>query len=96
MPLWFEYYERLCHSGTDKKSLDYFACGLPVLNTVKADTWMFTEEEKLRFNIQPETDYEKIVRYDMTMRKNTTDFYMKTFTYEVFKENVLSLPVFDK
>ena len=82
--------------GLTKKSLDYFACGLPVLNTVKADTWMFTEEEKLGYNIQPETDYEPIVSYDMTMRKNTADFFMKTFTYEVFKENVLSLPVFDK
>ena len=82
--------------GLTMKSLDYFACGLPILNTIKADTWKFTEEEKLGFNILPDTDYEQIVSYDMTMRKNTADFYMKTFTYEVFKENVLSLPVFDK
>ena len=82
--------------GLTMKSLDYFAAGLPILNTIKADTWSFTEKEKIGFNIQPSLDYEQVVNYDISMRQNTADFYMNTFTYPVFKENVLSLPVFDK
>ena len=76
-----------------KKSLDYFAAGLPILNTLKADTWEFTEKEKIGFNIQPSLDYEQVVNYDMSLRSNTADFYMNTFSYSVFKDEVLSLLV---
>lgn len=82
--------------GLTMKSLDYFAAGLPILNTIKADTWDFTEKEKIGFNIRPSLDYEQVVNYDMSLRTNTADFYMRTFTYPVFKENVLSLPVLKK
>ncbi|MBE6127837.1 MAG: glycosyltransferase family 4 protein [Erysipelotrichaceae bacterium] len=82
--------------GLTMKSLDYFASGLPILNTIKADTWAFTEKEKIGFNVQPSLDYEQVVNYDMSMRQHTANFYMNTFTYPVFKENVLSLPVFEK
>ncbi len=79
-----------------RKSLDYLAAGLPVLNTVKGDTWSFIEKEKIGFNIQPSLDYQQVVSYDITLRSSTADFYRNTFTYPVFKENVLSLPVLKK
>ena len=82
--------------GLTMKSLDYFAAGLPILNTIKADTWTFTEKEKIGFNIQPSLDYKQVADYDMALRTNTAAFYMNTFTYPVFKESVLSLPVFNE
>ena len=82
--------------GLTMKSLDYFAAGLPILNTIKADTWDFTEKEKIGFNIQPSLDYEQVVNYDISLRTHTADFYMNTFTYPVFRDHVLSLPVLQK
>lgn len=38
--------------GLTMKSMDYFEGGLPIINTIRGDTWNFVEKEKIGINYQ--------------------------------------------
>lgn len=45
--------------GLTMKSLDYFICGLPIINTIKGDTWEFVEKNEIGINYSSATIFTK-------------------------------------
>lgn len=81
--------------GLTMKSLDYMSHGLPLINTIKADTWRMTEKKRIGFNISKDTidpvvnqlcaltdtDYQNI-------RKNTEDLFQECFSEIVIDQKL--------
>lgn len=42
--------------GLTMKSMDYFECGLPIINNIRGDTWQFVEEYGIGINISEDVD----------------------------------------
>ena len=63
--------------GLTMKSIDYFEAGLPILNTIKGDTWKFVDELGI-MALQKS-------------RKEVRSFFDKNFTKGVFREKVLRI-----
>lgn len=42
--------------GLTLKSIEYFSCGLPIINNIKADTWELVNNEKIGINISNDFD----------------------------------------
>lgn len=77
--------------GLTMKSVDYFASGLPILNSIPGDTWFFVENEAIGFNIDREAlqkSVERIVACDdtqlFTLRSNALNIFRKLFSFEHF------------
>lgn len=75
--------------GLTMKSMDYFECGLPIINNIRGDTWNFVEEYALGLN------YAKGARISQEQlltaalgRPNIRTFFEKYFSFEVFAGKV--------
>ena len=81
--------------GLTMKSLDYFAGGLPILNTIEGDTYQFVEEYDIGINVKRENIEEAAhVAVEMTsqenlqMRKNTLFLFSEQFSESVFQKKI--------
>lgn len=81
--------------GLTMKSLDYFAGGLPILNTIEADTHRLVEERGIGINVcreNPAKTAQKVAAMtaeeNLKMRKNTLEVFDTLFSEQVFEENL--------
>lgn len=82
------------------KSIEYFYFGIPLINSVKADTWNLVEERKCGFNFQHDHLDEIInklrkvnIEEIENMKRKTKEVYQEYFTYDRFVENMDSLQI---
>lgn len=75
--------------GLTMKSMDYFSCGLPIINNIRGDTWNFVETYALGLN---DTGADRIglqqLREASCGRSKIREFFVDTFSYEIFSEKV--------
>ena len=83
--------------GLTMKSVDYFAGGLPILNTIPADTWDFVAQRQMGFNIDRENLAEAARQIAETtpetqlqMAENALCAFRELFTEEIFQQKLLS------
>lgn len=75
--------------GLTMKSMDYFECGLPIINNIKGDTWNFVEEQQLGLNYTaPMRLSAQMLREAAQGRAAVRDFFVRYFSYEAFLESV--------
>ena len=70
--------------GVTLKSLEYFSCGLPVINSIPRDTENFVNEYQAGFNVSNGIGNIGKMINDITSEKL---YQMKTNTLKMFKEN---------
>lgn len=80
--------------GLTMKSVEYLACGLPILNTIQGDTWKLVEDEKIGYNCCIEIDDKQIddIMYlsenTASMRTHIRDVYERWFSISAFNEQM--------
>lgn len=81
--------------GLTMKSIDYFQAGLPILNSIQADTAQIVDEYKIGINVTAENIKEvaiKVVNADLAellaMRVNTMNVFDSLFSLDAFNENL--------
>ncbi len=78
--------------GLTMKSVDYFAGGLPIINTIGGDTANLVETAGIGVNVKredlAETAREILACDSAAMGKNTLDVFCKLFAFDVFSENL--------
>ena len=81
--------------GLTMKSLDYFAGGLPILNTIEGDTYKIVEKYGIGVNVNRENLKETAGRVvqltpeeNFEMRKNALEVFDALFSEQVFKEKL--------
>ena len=84
--------------GLTMKSIDYFQGGLPIINTIKADTAEFVDKYKIGINIfdgNMKNEDIKIVTTEIQkiiiMRKNTCRLFSSLFSVKAFNEKLQSI-----
>lgn len=84
-------YKEGLYIGLTSKCIDYFEHGLPIINNIKGDTWLFVKKNRLGINVDENT---RIRHRDIErMRINNDsiyDIYNNNFTKRVFIKNCLS------
>ena len=75
--------------GLTMKSMDYFECGIPIINNIKGDTWQFVEECGIGINITEDVTIsaEQVVRLQEN-RNQVHEFGKARFDVAVFNENL--------
>ncbi len=79
--------------GLTMKSIDYFRSGLPIINTIKGDTFRLVEEYKIGFNIDDISSVAHIIvndseRSNQLMRENVHKLYRRFFSPSSFEEQL--------
>ncbi len=84
--------------GLTMKSVDYFAGGLPIINSIGGDTWSLVETRGIGINLNrenPAETAEKIAGIDtetqLQMRNSTLSCFRDLFSEEVFSKALISL-----
>lgn len=84
--------------GLTMKSMDYFAGGLPILNTIEVDTWDLLEQWKCGINVQRgdlQHVAQKIVsqttQENTAMRHAAQEMFENCFTEEVFRRTLMDV-----
>ena len=75
--------------GLTMKSMDYFECGIPIINNIKGDTWNFVDECGIGINITEDVTIspEQILRLQEN-RNQVHEFGKARFDVAVFNENL--------
>ena len=70
--------------GLTMKSIDYFKAGLPIINTIKSDTFQIVEEYKCGFNYKNNLD--KLITSILSLNDNDVQIYKNNSrkVYETF------------
>lgn len=81
--------------GLTMKSIDYFHAGLPILNSIQADTANIVDEHKIGFNVTDENIKDvatKVANVDVAelleMRNNIHKVFERLFSLEAFNEKL--------
>ena len=81
--------------GLTLKSIDYFQAGLPILNSIRADTTLIVEQYKIGINVTDENIANvatKVVNANvgelLEMRENTKKVFNSLFSLEAFNEKL--------
>ena len=75
--------------GLTMKSMDYFECGIPIINNIKGDTWQFVEEHGIGINIgQKVAISAEQVRQIQKNRETVHEFGKARFDVEVFNQKL--------
>lgn len=80
--------------GLTMKSLDYFAGGLPILNTIQADTWDLVEQEGIGVNLCRENLTEtaqKICKMDSQTLKQMRERTLEVFNRYFAKQRIMDV-----
>lgn len=74
--------------GLTMKSIDYFQAGLPIINSIQADTAQIIDKYKIGINLNSDNVAVKVVGYDKeelsAMRKNTRQVFESKFSISAF------------
>ena len=73
--------------GLTTKSMDYLSCGLPLINSIKGDTWKMIEENDLGINVDSSYHWKTNEKID---RKNILDYFNRHFSSQAQKEFLMS------
>lgn len=82
--------------GLTMKSLDYFAAGLPIINSIEADTWELVERERIGVNIcredlkQTATAILACSAKQTQMRQRVVEVFHRVFTQETFEKSFVN------
>lgn len=94
---------RMCHAGINVyreglyigltvKCIDYFNHGLPIINSIKGDTWKFIEDNKVGININSNTNLKYEVLNEMRLNnQNIYDLFDNNFSSDVFKKKCIEV-----
>ena len=75
--------------GLTMKSMDYFECGIPIINNIHGDTWKFVEEFGIGVNIGEDGAVTAQQLIALQERRNQVHFFGKAhFDVGVFKRNL--------
>ena len=79
--------------GLTIKSMDYFQMGIPLLNTIKGDTWELVNCHNCGFNVEDEemvasNIYNLSANQYISMRKRTQKVFLDNFTLEAFNKDL--------
>lgn len=74
--------------GLTMKSIDYLKAGLPIINNIVGDTWDFVEQDKIGINTNNGENSISYSEYNINIREDVKNFYMKHFSEEVFNNNL--------
>ena len=80
--------------GLTMKSVEYLAFGLPILNTIRGDTWDLVEKEKVGYNcytMMNERQLDDIIHLSeevVGMRAHIRDVYEKRFSIPAFYDQM--------
>lgn len=73
--------------GFTTKCIDYFAHGLPIINTIKGDTWRMVKENDAGINLEGQTSIKsEVLIRQRSGYKKIVELYNENFTKEVFTE----------
>lgn len=78
--------------GLSIKSIDYFSMGLPLINSIKGDTWNLVKEKKIGINYDGDTErcIEEIECMEVEeMYDKVLDCYQELFTKQAFRDTFL-------
>ncbi len=83
--------------GLTMKSIDYFAGGLPIINSIQGDTWSLVKTRGMGINLNRENSAETAAQMvalnsasNLQMRNNTLSCFHELFSQEHFAHNFLS------
>lgn len=81
-------YKKGLYIGLTVKSIDYFRCGLPIVNNIKGDTWDFVLNKNVGINIDNNSliDINKLIEI-RNSNQDIIDLYNNNFTKQVFQRN---------
>lgn len=84
--------EQVC-VGLTMKSVDYFRSGLPIINSIKYDTYRLIENYKSGINIDSKNIVKKIIlqsdiNNNLIMRKNVLEMFNKEFSKKIFMRRI--------
>lgn len=81
--------------GLTMKSMDYFAGGLPILNTIEVDTWDLVEQWNCGINVHrdalqqvAEAVVSQTPQENTAMRYNAQEMFENCFTEKVFRQTL--------
>lgn len=85
-------YEDGAAVGLTIKSIDYFSMGIPIINTIKGDTWEMVSQYKVGINYGSSVNdcVEKILNMNRELGENAYDLYKKKFSHDAFNETVIN------
>ena len=91
----FNVYNKQAIIGLTYKSVDYLYGGLPLINSIKGDTWKMVEERKIGINVNPD-DYIYSAKLILDlgkeeieeMKKNVVNTYVDCFSYATLERNM--------
>lgn len=85
-------YKEGLYIGLTTKCIDYFEYGLPIINNIKGDTWIFVVEDDIGININNETKLKSEELINMRLNnKNIFDLFNRNFTKTVFEERCIEV-----
>lgn len=81
--------------GLTMKSIDYFQAGLPIINSIQADTAEIVNKYKIGINVTDENTVDvatKVANFDieelLIMKENTYKLFSNLFSVEAFNEKL--------
>lgn len=75
--------------GLTMKSMDYFECGIPIINNIRGDTWQFVEEFGIGVNLEENGAVTAQQLVALQERRNRVHPFGKAhFDVEVFNRNL--------
>ncbi len=85
-------YREDLYIGFTTKCIDYFAHGLPIINTIKGDTWRMVKERDAGIDLEKDTvlDSETLIRQRKGHEK-IVELYNENFTKKAFCERCLEV-----
>ena len=78
-------YKKTTFIGLTMKNIDYFNAGLPIINTLKGDTFDFIRENKCGYNVDTRNDK---IEYFSYMRTNAKKVYDDHFSINSFYKDM--------
>lgn len=82
----FNIMKKTVEVGLTIKSVDLFSMGIPLINSIKGDTWDLVDKYKLGYNLKSDNgiDPDELVKSRIQSSKNSFQIYEKLFTEEAF------------
>ena len=78
--------------GLTMKSMDYFECGIPIINNIQGDTWNFVEEFGIGLNIEEDGKISAQQLLELQQRRNQVHSFGKAhFDVDVFNRNLAQI-----
>lgn len=84
--------------GLTMKSVDYFLGGLPIINSIKGDTWDLIDNKNIGFNIDKNSlpQLAKLIalttnEQNTIQKENTLECFKNNFSFDVFLSNTESV-----